>query len=255
MLKLWRGRRRSRSKRMAPLDFGSTHHLHVVDPLRVTAPEAYETLGGYLQAVRERRGEDLDELAETTRIRRQYLVALEDGDRSALPSRPFAIGYVRAYAAALGLDAEVAAARFKAEWPEGDQRLRNPIGVGQDHDPRRPIIYAAIAVVVAAVTLWNVAQRTLISDDRRAPGRGDCRRRLHAAGALRSRQARRAQPRARRIEPSAPLCHAGHGPRRRRRAGRGGGQAGGGEGGAPPVDRAERLRHQAGRRRRRRPAR
>ncbi len=153
---------------MAPLDTGAvTHILRLADPLgRGPGPSASEftSLGPYLQAVREHKELNLAQVAEATRIRKAYLAAIEADDLTPLPSRPFAVGYVRTYARALGLDGDAAAARFKAEHPEPyEPRLRAPLGVTNARDPRRRVIYAGLGVVCAAVALWNVGQRTLTS--------------------------------------------------------------------------------------------
>jgi cytoskeleton protein RodZ len=152
---------------MAPLDTGSvTNVVRLADPIgRGPGPAAsqFATLGEYLRATREHRNLSLMQVAEATRVRRVYLEAIERGDLSPLPSRPFAVGYVRAYARALGLDGDAAVARFKAENPEAAPALRAPLGVGFDKDPRRQVIYAAVALLVVAVALWNIAQHNLIS--------------------------------------------------------------------------------------------
>ncbi len=152
---------------MAPLDTGSvTNVVRLAEPLgRGPGPLAADsaTLGAYLRAVRESMELSLLQVAEATRVRRLYLEALERDDITPLPSRPFAVGYVRAYARALGLDGDAAVARFKAEKPEASQVLRAPAGVSLDKDPRRQVIYAGLAVLVVAVALWNIAQHTLIS--------------------------------------------------------------------------------------------
>jgi cytoskeletal protein RodZ len=147
---------------MAPLDTGNVINLKRVDPLEDRAgpsPADFEKLGGYLQAVRRHRDVSLDNLAETTRISRAYLRAIEDGEHSALPSRPFAIGYVRSYAQALGLDGEAAVARFKQEAPDLSGPLRNPIGVQHEDNRRNPLIFVAAGLVVAGLISWNVVQR------------------------------------------------------------------------------------------------
>ncbi len=154
---------------MAPLDTGSTtaSMLRLVDTAGRKVgptPTDYDTLGAYLKAVREHRGETLSELADSTRVRGAYLAALEQGDRSILPSRPFAIGYVRSYATALGLDGDLAVERFKRDWPEASEPLRNPVGVGHEGRAQRPLLYALAAVLIVGVGLWNVAQRTLARD-------------------------------------------------------------------------------------------
>jgi len=148
---------------MSPLDTGSvTHILRLVDPLERAGPaeKDYPAIGEYLRAVREHNGLTIAELAQATRISKAYLQALEEGDGSRLPSRPFAIGYVRSYAKALGLDDEAAAARYKRETPSSDsEALRNPIGVKHEKTPKSPLVLAAILLVVAAVIGWNVVQR------------------------------------------------------------------------------------------------
>lgn len=160
--------RRTSGLAAMPLDTGSsTHMLRLVDVAGARvgpSPEQYDTLGAYLKAVREHRGAGLAEMAEITRVRRDYLQAIEGSDRAALPSRPFAIGYVRAYAQALGVEGEAAVTRFKADWPESSEPLRNPTGLAHDARGSRPLLYAGVAVLVAGVGLWNVAQRTLTRD-------------------------------------------------------------------------------------------
>jgi cytoskeleton protein RodZ len=126
------------------------------------------TLGAILRAVREFHGLDLEDLSQATRIRRNYLASLEDMKLELLPSRPFTIGYVRAYAAALGLDPEAAVARFKLDAPDEDEPLRPPVGVRREGDPRLVLIAAGGAIVAAGVLLWNVAQRAVVNE---APAR------------------------------------------------------------------------------------
>ena len=154
---------------MAPLEAGHVSPaLRLVDPLgdRVgPSPEAYDQLGLYLRAVRDHRGWGLVELAAATRIRKAYLAAIENGDMSALPSRPFALGYVRAYAKALGLDGELALARFKQEHPERQEPLRAPIGVKHETDASRPMVTLAVVCLIAAVVVWNVVQRVIALAD------------------------------------------------------------------------------------------
>ncbi len=161
-MRLWR-RFLGASKTMSPLDTGSvTHILRLVDPLERAGPSEkdYPAIGEYLRAVREHNGLTIAELAQATRISKTYLQALEEGDGSRLPSRPFAIGYVRSYAKALGLDDEAAATRYKLETPSSEpEALRNPIGVKHEKTHKSPLVLAAVLLAVAAVIGWNVVQR------------------------------------------------------------------------------------------------
>lgn len=130
-----------------------------VDPL-----DAQPTLGLALQAVRLEQGLTLEALAEITRVRRVYLEAIEDMRLDALPSRPFTIGYIRAYAETLGLDGERAVERFKTEEPVFDEPLRAPVGMLDDRDPRVAAALFAALVIVSAIILWNVAQRAMMAN-------------------------------------------------------------------------------------------
>jgi cytoskeleton protein RodZ len=78
-----------------------------------------------------------------------------------LPSRPFTIGYVRAYAGLLGLDGDAAVTRFKSDSPDENGELRAPVGVLRERDPRLALIFAGGLLVVGAILLWNVAQRAI----------------------------------------------------------------------------------------------
>ncbi|MFN3513255.1 MAG: helix-turn-helix domain-containing protein [Phenylobacterium sp.] len=152
------------------LDTGRVTDLHLPmegggDPARI---ESYTPslssgpdIGSALRAAREFRGLSLEQVAEATRIRRSYLAAIEAMRLDELPSRPFTIGYVRAYAAALGLDGEAAVERFKADEPCPDAALPEPIGVPKEKDPRLTLFLVGGALVIGAILAWNLAQRAM----------------------------------------------------------------------------------------------
>jgi len=121
-------------------------------------------IGVALKAVREFRGLTLENVADATRIRQAYLSAIEDMRLDDLPSRPFTIGYIRAYAGVLGLDADAAVNRFKADGPEADDMLRAPVGVRREKDPRLGVVIACGVLIIAAIALWNVAQRAITAE-------------------------------------------------------------------------------------------
>ncbi|CAN7240832.1 helix-turn-helix domain-containing protein [Phenylobacterium sp. LjRoot164] len=121
-------------------------------------------VGAALKAARELRGLNLQELADSTRIRRSYLAAIEEMRLDELPSRPFTIGYIRAYAAALGLDGDAAVERFRRDEPVTDTALRAPIGVVESKDPRLTLVIGGGMLVIAAIVLWNVAQRAMTAE-------------------------------------------------------------------------------------------
>ena len=125
---------------------------------------AHATLGVALKAIREAQKLTLQQVTDETRVRRAYLEAIETSQLDLLPSRPFTIGYVRAYANALGVDPDAAVERFKIDEPVLDEPLRAPVGVLDDRDPRVAAFLIGALVIVAAIVLWNVAQRAMIAN-------------------------------------------------------------------------------------------
>ncbi|MEQ8815646.1 MAG: DUF4115 domain-containing protein [Thalassobaculum sp.] len=73
------------------------------------------SVGDELRRAREDAGLDLADVAAHLRIRSNFLSALEEGRPDALPGITYAIGYVRTYAAFLGLEPDAAVRRFKEE--------------------------------------------------------------------------------------------------------------------------------------------
>ena len=118
-------------------------------------------VGEALRAIREFRRLPLEGLAESTRVRASYLTAIEEMRLDKLPSRPFVIGYIRAYAQALDADPDQAVERFKAEEPVLDEPLAAPVGVQDERDPRLAAIVAAGVVIIVAIVAWNVVQRIM----------------------------------------------------------------------------------------------
>ena len=125
---------------------------------------AHATLGVALKAIREAKKLTLQQVTDETRVRRAYLEAIETSQLDLLPSRPFTIGYVRAYANALGVDPDAAVERFKIDEPVLEEPLRAPVGVLDDRDPRVAAFLIGALVIVAAIVLWNVAQRAMIAN-------------------------------------------------------------------------------------------
>lgn len=70
-------------------------------------------IGSTLRQARNRRRIDLAEVEATTKIRRRYLRAIEDEEWDALPDGPYARGFIRTYAAYLGLDGERLAEEYR----------------------------------------------------------------------------------------------------------------------------------------------
>jgi cytoskeleton protein RodZ len=128
---------------------------------RLTLDPALD-IGAALKAARQTLGLTLGDISETTRVRERHLAAIEAGLTDQLPSRPFTVGYVRAYAKALGVDADATAARYRTEYPSPDDELHGPAGVRRGRSGRSRLMLAVLGLAGLAVVGWNVFQQVAI---------------------------------------------------------------------------------------------
>ena len=128
-------------------------------------------IGAALRAAHQSLGLTLAEISETTRVRERHLAAIEGGLTDQLPSRPFSIGYVRAFANALGADADATAARYRAEFPSPDDELHTPVGVRHNRTGggRSRLMIGLVVVAVVAVVGWNVTRHVTLHPAAKPP--------------------------------------------------------------------------------------
>ncbi len=111
-------------------------------------------IGSTLQAARKRSNIELSEVEAATKIRAGFLRAIEAEDWDALPGEAYARGFVRTYAAFLGLDGARLASRVPAE-------PAPPMATGAGR--RRPSARARAAilclVLLAVVAALGIAWR------------------------------------------------------------------------------------------------
>ena len=89
--------------------------MSYVDPQGLAPTGGAARVGADFRDARERLGWALPDIAASLRIRPSYLADIEEGRLSSLPGNAYAMGFVRTYAAALGLDPDEMARRFRAE--------------------------------------------------------------------------------------------------------------------------------------------
>lgn len=125
----------------------------MVEPIAtVTAPR----VGADLAAARERLGWGLAELSAYLRIRRSYLVALEQGRIDELPGNAYALVFLRSYAMVLGLDPDELSRRFKAEAAEVGRKteLAFPAPLPERGLPAGAVVLLGLVLVVGAYAGW-----------------------------------------------------------------------------------------------------
>lgn len=74
------------------------------------------SVGEKLRAAREAAGLSIADIAQQTRVNVRHLEAIEAGDNAALPAAPYSVGFVKAYARAVGADSVALAAEFRRGW-------------------------------------------------------------------------------------------------------------------------------------------
>ena len=101
--------------RSVAINNGTAEIVDMEDARARRRGEDYSSAGAQLADARETMGLTLAEASEKTHIRESHLAAIESVDLVELPSRPYAIGFVRAYAEFLELDSAPIVARFKED--------------------------------------------------------------------------------------------------------------------------------------------
>lgn len=123
-----------------------------------------ESIGEFFKQVRETKGLTVDEVASKTRIRTDFVKALEEGNFAKLPDQVFARGFVRSYARSLGLDEEDAIHRFTqsagAFYEKQDERERLRVRQAEEERKRQANRKAvAVAIGIAILTLVFLLSR------------------------------------------------------------------------------------------------
>jgi cytoskeleton protein RodZ len=123
-----------------------------------------ESIGEFFRQVRETKGLTIDEVASKTRIRTDFVKALEDGNFARLPDQVFARGFVRSYARSLGLDEDDAIHRFTqsagAYYDKQVERERLKVRQAEEERKRQSNRRAvAIAIGIAILTLIFLLSR------------------------------------------------------------------------------------------------
>jgi cytoskeleton protein RodZ len=113
-------------------------------------------VGDDLRAARERLGWELAPIAEHLRIRLAFLEAIEEGRAVDLPGNAYAIGFLRSYATALGLDPDEITRRFREEASHVNRKtkLRFPAPVPDRGVPTGVVVLFGVILAIAAYAGW-----------------------------------------------------------------------------------------------------
>ena len=140
----------------------------VVSGAGVTPPAGDDTKASVsmrLAAARLALGLTTAEVARRTRVTLRHIEALEAGDYSAMPGRPYAIGFAKAYARAVGLDdgkiADAVRSELQGSTPRPEPRVLNQFEVGDPaKTPSRLVGWLALLLVGAILAMGGIFWRS-----------------------------------------------------------------------------------------------
>ena len=130
--------------------------LHLRDVEGAEAGAAYDGVGADLGAARVRAGKELGDIASALRIGEAHLVAIEEGRFEDLPGTAYALGFLRSYAAHLGLDGTAVVEAFKDETSvyAARTKLVFPTPTPAGRSPGLRLIAVSLVLAAAVFAGW-----------------------------------------------------------------------------------------------------
>ena len=109
-----------------------------------------------LKDARLEKGYSLDAVVKAIKIKKQFLIAIEDGRYYDLPSESYALGFIKNYAQYLGINQNQASALFRREY-EGAKGKILPTFKSQDKSLRRKKFLTPINFIITVIILVVVS--------------------------------------------------------------------------------------------------
>jgi len=138
--------------------------------------EQIESLGKFLKREREKRGVSLEEISTVTKVGLSLLKALEADQHGKLPSPPFVVGYIKAFANHIDRDPQEFLARYRLFLKGAGKRneasfapsaTMNDLSSGSYARPLRFAYWIGFAAIVFAVIFLarQISQNSFTTDD------------------------------------------------------------------------------------------
>lgn len=105
-----------------------------------------------LSDARLEKGFSLENVVKATKIKKDFLIAIEDGRYFDLPSESYALGFIKNYASYVGVDKNKAAALFRREY-EGGQGKMLPTFKSEDRKLTRTILLTPKNLIISLVVI------------------------------------------------------------------------------------------------------
>jgi cytoskeleton protein RodZ len=112
------------------------------------------TVGDTLKKIRLEKNISLEEIEKATKIRKKYLIALEENDRENLPPLAFVKGFIKNYSEYLGIDSKQMMTIYRREY---DERKSQRISSKEINVPMRsPFLRITPNSILAGVILFGL---------------------------------------------------------------------------------------------------
>lgn len=105
-----------------------------------------------LSDARIEKGYSLENVVKATKIRKEFLMAIEEARYFDLPSESYALGFIKNYASHVGVDKNKAAALFRREY-EGGQHKMLPTFKSKDRKLTRKIFLTPRNLIISLVVI------------------------------------------------------------------------------------------------------
>ncbi len=139
----------------------------MVDTLKDDKALFPERAGDRLRAARTSAGMDLSDVASRTRIPLRHLQAIEAGDYSSFPSSTYCVGFVKAYARAVGENEAELSRQVRIELGQDAHGYRTELQDYDDADPARipsrTLAWTAAAAFLLVATGYGVWRTQILS--------------------------------------------------------------------------------------------
>ena len=119
-------------------------------------------LGAVLHQARKEKGLTIEDVEKETRIRTQFLIAIEEGELHEIPGEVYARAFIRAYAKAVDLDPDEMMVQYEMLQKPISLQNKPSLRERRAEERRRKRIKAAVvllaggALAAAAYLLWKM---------------------------------------------------------------------------------------------------
>lgn len=97
-------------------------------------------------------GYSIEQIVKATKIKKEYLIAIENGRYYDLPSESYALGFIKNYASYIGIDKNKASALFRREY-EGSSGKMLPTFKSQEKVIKRLVLLTPRNIIITLVAL------------------------------------------------------------------------------------------------------